>query len=82
MILRLDHSDEGRRARSFLWFMRRSALFLIQLFAPRRRWRRKAMWSLSVGLSWVFYLCAAGYLLSADCWKIYILFCKLDRFLA
>jgi len=34
-----------------------------------------------VGLGGAFYLCAAGYLLAADCWKICILFGKLDRFL-
>ena len=28
------------------------------------------------------YLCAAGYWLAADCWKICILFGKLDRILA
>ena len=75
----------GRLARSLLSFMRRRALSLIQLFAPRRRWRRTAMWSLSVRLSWAFYLCAAGYWLAglaADCWKICILFGKLDRILA
>jgi hypothetical protein len=33
----------GRFGRSFLSCMRRRALFLIPLFAPRRRWRRKAI---------------------------------------
>jgi hypothetical protein len=41
-ILRLD-SDLATSLGAPFSFMRRRALSLIQLFAPRHRWRRKAM---------------------------------------